>query len=317
MSKNIVFEPGYNLSVVVSDPATPASGDPVRYGQLTGIALADEGEGGAGAATETVCNFGPFVADLSVKAVDGSGNSAVALGDPLWYVDADTPKLSKKATGYFYGFAMEAIDAGETETIKVMHVPAPGTGALASGSIGSTQLANNGVTAAKLTASLATGFIPLSLAQAREIATNDIPNGAANGGLLASDTTPILKRLNGATDKKQVIEWAASNNDEIVWDFPYPPDLDDAAAIEVHLLARMGGATDTPVIAVSYFEGVGDSNAGGNTAALSATLAELTVSIAHANVGAAPNAASIGIAPGAHTNDTVQLLAAWIEYTRK
>lgn len=316
MAKNIVHDPGYNLSVVVSDPATPESGDPIRYGHMTGIALTKEGEGGNGS-TETTVNLGPFEAELSVKAVDGSGNSAVAEGDPLWYVDADTPKLSKKATGYFYGIARGAIIAGETATIKVLHIPSPGTGSLASGSIGSTQLAANAVTAAKLTASLATGFVPLPLSIAREIATNDIPAAAAIGGLLASDTTPILKRLNGATDKKMMVEWAASNSDEIAWDFPYPPDLDDAAAIEVHLLAKMNGATDTPVIAVSYFEGVGDSNAGGNTAALSSTLAELTVSIAHANVSAAPNGASIGIVPGAHTTDKVQLLAAWVEYTRK
>jgi hypothetical protein len=316
MAKNIVFDPGYQLSVVVSDPATPASGDPVRFGQLTGIALVDEGDGG-NESTETTVNFGPYVAEHSVKAVDGSGNSAVAKGDSLWYVDADSPKLSKKATGYFYGFALEAITSGETATIQVMHVPAPGTGALASGSIGTTQLANNGVTSGKLTATLATGFIPLPLGQAREIATNDIPAAAAIGGLLAADTTPILKRLNAATDKKQVIEWAASNNDEIAWDFPYPPDLDDTAAITVKFLAQMNGATNTPVLAVSYFEGVGDTNAGGNTAALSNTLAVKSVTIAAGDVGAAPSGASIGVAPGAHTTDKVQLLAAWVEYTRK
>jgi hypothetical protein len=316
MAKNIVFDPGYQLAVVVSDPATPASGDPVRFGQLTGIALVDEGDGG-NESTETTVNFGPYVAEHSVKAVDGSGNSAVAKSDPLWYVDADTPKLSKKATGYFYGFALEAITSGETATIQVMHVPAPGTGALASGSIGTTQLANNGVTAGKLTATLATGFIPLPLGQAREIATNDIPAAAAIGGLLAADTTPILKRLNAATDKKQVIEWAASNNDEIAWDFPYPPDLDDTAAITLKFLAQMNGATNTPVLAVSYFEGVGDTNAGGNTAALSNTLAVKSVTIAAGDVGAAPSGASIGVAPGAHTTDKVQLLAAWVEYTRK
>jgi hypothetical protein len=316
MAKNIVYESGYQQSVVCSDPATPVSGDPVRYGNLTGIALTDEGDGG-NSATETTVNFGPFVAELSVKGVDGSGNSAVAVGDGLWYVDADTPKLSKKTAGYFYGFAMEVVGSGLTATIKVMHVPSPGTGALAAGSIGATQLASSAVTPAKLAGNLAVGFVPLPLVQAREIATNDTINAAGNGGLLASDTTPILKRENGATDKKLYVEWAASNSDEIVWDFPYPPDLDDGAAVEVHLLALMNGATDTPVIAVSYFEGIGDTNAGGNTAALSNTLAELTVSIAHANVGTAPNAASVGLVPGAHTTDKVQLLGAWIEYTRK
>jgi hypothetical protein len=155
MAKKIVYKPGYELSVALSDPATLASGDPVRYGNLTGLALTDEGDGGNDA-TKTTVNFGPFVADLSVKGVDDGGNSAVAVGDAVWYVDADTPKLSKKSSGYFYGVALEAVGAGETDTIRVMHVPAPGTGTLASGSVGSTQLASSAVTAAKLASSAVT-----------------------------------------------------------------------------------------------------------------------------------------------------------------
>ncbi|NJD65938.1 MAG: hypothetical protein FIB00_11970 [Chloroflexi bacterium] len=58
--------------------------------------------------------------DLSVKGVNDGGNSAVVPGDSIYYVDADTPKLSKKVTGgTFYGFAMEAVDAGATATITV------------------------------------------------------------------------------------------------------------------------------------------------------------------------------------------------------
>jgi predicted RecA/RadA family phage recombinase len=150
MAKNEVFLPGYYLSVVCSDPTTPASGDPVRLGNLTGIAMTDEGDGIT--STETSVYFGPGVFDLSVKGIDGSGNSAVSAGDALWYVDADTPKLSKKTTGYFFGFALEGVLSGATSTIQVLHVPSPGTGNLAAGSIGTTQLAATGVTPAKLSA---------------------------------------------------------------------------------------------------------------------------------------------------------------------
>lgn len=318
MAKNIIFQPGYQLSVVCTDPATPASGDPVRYGQMTGIAITDEGDGG-NSATETSVNFGPYVADLSVKGVDGSGNSAVAAGDALWYVDADTPKLSKKATGYFYGFAMETVGSGLTATIQVMHVPTPGTGTLASGSIGTTQLADNGVTAAKLTDTLETGFIPLPLSAFREIASNDIPATAADAGALSSNTTPTFSRVNGATDKQLRLGWAASNNDEVqIGGVALPPDLDDASAITLHILAAMAGATDTPVVALSYFEGVGDTNAGGNTAAVTGTTAaEYSVTVAHGNVGAHPNVISVGITPAAHTTDALYIYAAWLEYTRQ
>lgn len=120
MAKNLIYGEVKGLAVVCSHPATPASGDPVRFGEMTGVALTDEGEGGAGS-TETVVDFTPGnVYDLSVKGVDGSGNAAVAVGDKLYYTDADTPVLNKKTTGRFFGFALEAISSGSTDTIKVM-----------------------------------------------------------------------------------------------------------------------------------------------------------------------------------------------------
>lgn len=122
MPTNMVFGDSTRLSVVVSDPATPTSGSPVRVGSFTGVALTDEGAGG-NASTKTTVDFGFGVWDLSVAAVDGGGNSAVAVGDAIYYVDADTPKLSKKNTGYLFGIALEAINAGATATINVLHVP--------------------------------------------------------------------------------------------------------------------------------------------------------------------------------------------------
>lgn len=178
MAKNLVYKPGWELSVVVSNPATPASGDPVRYGNSTGLALTDEG-GGGNVATETTVDFGPFVADLSVKGVDDSGNSAVAVGDGIWYVDADTPKLSKKTSGYFYGFALEAVGSALTATIEVLHVQSPGTGTMAAGSIGATQLASSAVIAAKL----ASNAVETAKILAANVTEAKIEVGAAAAGL--------------------------------------------------------------------------------------------------------------------------------------
>lgn len=162
------------------------------------------------------------------------------------------------------------------------------------------------------------GFIPLSLAEAREVATNATINAAGNGGLLASDSTPIFQRVNGATDKQLRLNWAAANVDEITWQFAYPPDLDDTQAVEVHVLAAMAGATDTPTLTISYFEGVGDTDAGGATAAVTGTtMAEYSRTIAAGDVGAAPNVASVSLIPGAHGTDALHVYAVWVEYTRK
>ena len=327
MASNMTRDDTYRVSVVCSDPTTPASGDPVRYGLLTGVALVNEG-GGGNAATETSVDFGPREWLLSVKGVNDSGNSAVAKGDAIFYVDADTPKLSKKSSGYFFGIASVAITSGSTASIRVIHVPSPGAGTLGSGTVGTTNLATDSVitvkigddqvTAGKLTNTLATGSTPLPLAEARLIATNDIAaKNATDGGLLSLDTDPTLKRVNAATDKQLRITWAAGSVIPITWSFTYAPDLDDTVAVTVNFLMGMGGATDTPVVAVSYFEGVGDTNAGGNTTALAAAVAHKIVTIAAGDVGAYPKAATIDLIPAAHGTDAIYLYAAWIEYARK
>ena len=118
MAKNLIYGEAKGLAVVCSDPTTPASGAPVRYGEMTGVALVDENDDG-----ETSVDFTPGnVWELSVKGVDGGGNSAVAAGDKLYYVDADSPKLSKKTAGRFFGFAKGTVGSGQTATIEVVKV---------------------------------------------------------------------------------------------------------------------------------------------------------------------------------------------------
>ena len=116
MAKNLNHKGVDGLRVACSDPATPASGDPVRFGEMTGVALDAEDSGGF---TEVDFTAGRGW-DLSVKGVDGVGNSAVALGDKIYYVDADTPKLSKKSSGRFFGFANGTVSSGGTATIEVV-----------------------------------------------------------------------------------------------------------------------------------------------------------------------------------------------------
>lgn len=113
MAKNRHFANGRKLSLVATDPATPASGDPVLVGQLAGVALTAKRSDN----TTSIDTNGVY--DLSVKGIDGGGNSAVAVGDIIYYVTADTPKLSKKATGVRYGIALGTVTSGSTGTIAV------------------------------------------------------------------------------------------------------------------------------------------------------------------------------------------------------
>lgn len=112
MAQNRVFESGKYLSVAVA--STVVSGDPVLVGSMCGIATTDYNA----ATGKASVDFGG-VYDLSVNAVNNAGNSAVAIGDPIYYVAGDTPVLSKKQTGVLFGFAMETITSGSTATINV------------------------------------------------------------------------------------------------------------------------------------------------------------------------------------------------------
>jgi len=146
MAKNIKYEPGWVLDLTCTKPDEPNSGDPVRIGNMTGIALTDED-----AAGKTTVNTGPFVAEFSVK---DNGNTGIAVGAPLWYHDDATPVLDNvSAGGYYYGIALAAIATGKTATIKVYHDCAPGgAGTLGAGSISTANLAAGAAIAAKLSA---------------------------------------------------------------------------------------------------------------------------------------------------------------------
>jgi hypothetical protein len=162
------------------------------------------------------------------------------------------------------------------------------------------------------------GTIQLPLAAARELSSNDTQNLAAHGGILASDSTPVLDAVNAGTDQQMQLTWAASNSDKIAWDFAWPEDLDPAEDVTFHCKALSGGATDTPTLTIEAFEGVGDTDFGGATGALGAALAEVTRTLAAADVGGGPNSVALTLTPGAHTTDTVVIQGScWLEYTRK
>jgi hypothetical protein len=140
---------------------------------------------------------------------------------------------------------------------------------------------------------------------------------ASHGGQLASDSAPKLIRINTSTDKGLRIQWAAAGVIEITNQFVYPLDFDASQPVVVSLVASMGGATDTPAVAVGVFDGVGDTNRGGNTAAITGTtVARYTKSYTPAGA-AGTGFASISLTPAAHGTDVLNLYGAFVTYTRK
>ena len=185
-------------------------------------------------------------------------------------------------------------------------------------SAGALTIAAAAVEASMIGANLRTGHIPLDIFTARIISAGAIQN-TTEAGVPDGNTAPSIARVNGATDKQGRLAWAAAGVEEIQFaPFAYPADLDDSAILTVNLLMAMAGATDIPVVSVSYWEGVGDTNAGGDTAAVTGTsIVNYTRDIAAADIGSFPKVASIGLTPAAHGTDVLYLYAAWISYTRR
>ena len=116
MATNLLF-PGHGVNLNLPVPAGTASDDLVEIVDLHVLALTDrDGDGNA----TCRCPFA-YVADLPVHAANNAGDSAVAIGDKLYYDAAEMPdEINKDGTnGKACGYALETITAGETDTIKV------------------------------------------------------------------------------------------------------------------------------------------------------------------------------------------------------
>lgn len=114
MAKNIVFDHGDQLSLPVTAPATPTSGDPVLVGELPGVALTDENTEG----NTTVKLNG--VANLEVVGTsdDGTTDAAISAGDVVYYDTDDTLNVDS-SNGTRFGYALEDVASGATSTIRV------------------------------------------------------------------------------------------------------------------------------------------------------------------------------------------------------
>lgn len=162
------------------------------------------------------------------------------------------------------------------------------------------------------------GFVPISLMSLREAATMAVANGAGNGGVLASDTTPALTPINGGTDGCQQVEWVESNNDVVIFETALPPDLDDAADLVLHTRIRSAGTTDAVGFTVESWFNEGDTKVSDTSETNQTnTWAEKITTIAAADVPAGAQTVTIALTPVAHTTDHMYMSALWLEYKTK
>jgi hypothetical protein len=160
------------------------------------------------------------------------------------------------------------------------------------------------------------GFIPISLTTLREVnSSGDVGNAAAIGGVLASDTTPILM---ADANESMEVNWAASNSDIVAFDVSLPKDLDDTANVTVDLLVA-SGSTDAAsfTILTSWNKGTQVTDSFDDSATKSATLHVITATIAAADVPANALSLSVQLVPPAHTTNAIILGGIRINYKRK
>jgi hypothetical protein len=156
--------------------------------------------------------------------------------------------------------------------------------------------------------------IPLSLVNFREATAGDVGNIVANGGLLASDTTPVLSGT--ASTVSQQILWAASNVDQILVDISLPEDFDGRDDVLVDLLVASGGTTNpaTFTVATNWDGAAADISDTATDPAASTTYHWITATIDRADVPDSPGTVTLALTPAAHGTDTVAIRAVRIRH---
>ena len=161
------------------------------------------------------------------------------------------------------------------------------------------------------------GTFDIPLSAFRETASGDVGNAAANGGLLASDTTPILEGA-GATNAQR-LNWATGNVDAVTAGIVLPPDVDGTAQVEFELIVAGAGTTNgwtnASGLVTNWDGGANVTDAVADSAATAVHAASATV--AASDIPDEPYCLSVTIVPPTHATDALFLLGVRGTYTRR
>ena len=157
--------------------------------------------------------------------------------------------------------------------------------------------------------------IDVSLHSLREVdASGDVGAIAANGGILASDTTPIMR---GDANESLEISWATGNVDPVQFQITLPKDFDGSEDVTLDLEVY-SGSTDAATFTVetSWNGGTQVSDSADDSATKSATPHVVTATIAAADVPDAARRVTVALTPAAHATNTIQIVGVRLNYKK-
>jgi hypothetical protein len=159
--------------------------------------------------------------------------------------------------------------------------------------------------------------VQISLNDFREVASGGtVSNIVANGGLLASDTTPIL---GAESTKSMMINWAAGNSDIIQAQIALPPNFDGRAdaSLDLWILTDNAGGGGIDAGTFSVVTSWDNNTAVTDTATDSVpatTFHKITAIIAASDIPDTASVVNIQLTLNAHANDPIHLLGARLNY---
>lgn len=161
------------------------------------------------------------------------------------------------------------------------------------------------------------GHVDIPLSSFREVdADGDVGDTAANGGVLASDTTPVFEAA-GSTNAHRIL-WATGNADRIGASVTLPDDFDGTAAAVVSFIVASAGTTNsfnTAVLTTNWDGGADVADALTDTATTAVKAASGTV--AAADIPDAPLCVTVSLTPPTHATDILYVYGCRIRYTKR
>ena len=157
--------------------------------------------------------------------------------------------------------------------------------------------------------------IPVSLYSIREVTSGgDVSNIAANGGILASDTTPIMR---GDAANSAEIVWVTGDVDPVGFHVSLPSTADGTVAAYLDLEVYSGTTNAATMAVASSWNGAAEvTDSASDAATLSATAHTITATIAAADIPDAPTRVTFRITPPTHATDAIALVRARLRFKR-